>query len=187
MIDTRGDGMQRAAGCWLGSVQPHARRQMAAVSPDADRAGWRRRRPACASNGPTSSTAVIDVLASDDLHRSQRWYVVASDHSRLFFPSAPPWRRRKVPLPINKTIQELTDAQDGRCVICGGFLFAVEDRPQNPREWEKWLTITGQTINTIATREPSASGKAEPRLVHAACRESSGLALHNAYVPSGLA
>ena len=30
------------------------------------------------------------------------------------------WRRRKMPLPINKTTQELTDAQDGRCQICGG-------------------------------------------------------------------
>ncbi len=47
------------------------------------------------------------------------------------------WRQRKVPLPINKTTQELIDAQDGRCSICGGLLFAVEDRPQNPHEWEQ--------------------------------------------------
>jgi RNA-directed DNA polymerase len=46
------------------------------------------------------------------------------------------WRQRKVPLPINKTTQELVDAQDGRCSICGGLLFAVEGRPQNPREWD---------------------------------------------------
>jgi RNA-directed DNA polymerase len=92
------------------------------------------------------------------------------------------WRRRKVPLPINKTTQELTDAQDGRCSICGGFLFAVEDRPQNPREWEQWLATTRKTINTIAT-----SKEVEPRLVHAECRHGHGLALHNAYEPSGLA
>jgi len=42
------------------------------------------------------------------------------------------WGRRKVPLPINKTTQELTDAQDGRCSICGGLLFAIEDR-RKPR------------------------------------------------------
>ena len=90
------------------------------------------------------------------------------------------WRRRKVPLPINKTTQELTDAQDGRCLICGGFLFAVEDRPQNPREWEHWLATTRTTINTIAT-----SKEAEPRLVHAACRHGHGLELHNAHGPSG--
>jgi RNA-directed DNA polymerase len=91
------------------------------------------------------------------------------------------WRRRKVPLPINKT-QELTDAQDGRCLICGGLLFAVEDRPQNPREWQRWLATTHTTINTIA-----GSKEAEPRLVHAGCRIGAGLALHNAYEPSGLA
>jgi len=77
------------------------------------------------------------------------------------------WRRRKTPLPISTTTRALTNAQDGRCVICGGLLFAVEDQPQNPREWEAWLTNTRKTINTITTREPSTSGKAEPRLVHA--------------------
>jgi RNA-directed DNA polymerase len=93
------------------------------------------------------------------------------------------WRRRKVPLPINKTTQELTDAQDGRCSICGGLLYAaVEDRPQNPREWEQRLATSRQTINTIA-----ASKEAEPRLVHAECRHGHGLALHSAYEPSGLA
>jgi RNA-directed DNA polymerase len=97
------------------------------------------------------------------------------------------WRRRKVALPINKTTQELTDAQDGRCSICGGFLFAVEDRPQNPREWEQWLATTRQTINTIAARAPGKLEQAEPRLVHANCRKGNGLALHNAYEPSGLA
>jgi len=57
-------------------------------------------------------------------------------------------RRRRTPLPINKTTQELIDAQDGRCLICGGLLFAVEDRPQNPREWERWLTTPRTTVIT---------------------------------------
>jgi len=93
-------------------------------------------------------------------------------------------RRRRMPVPINKTTQELIDSQDGRCLICRGDLFAVEDRPQNPREWEQWLTATRHTINTIATRAP---GQAAARLVHADCRKHHGLALHNAYEPSGLA
>jgi len=96
-------------------------------------------------------------------------------------------RRRKATLPINMTTQRLIEAQDGRCVICGGTLIAVEDRPQNPREWEQWLTTTRQTINTIATREPGTSDEADARLVHADCRKSSGLPLHDAYTPSGLA
>jgi RNA-directed DNA polymerase len=96
-------------------------------------------------------------------------------------------RRRKATLPINMTTQRLIEAQDGRCVICGGTLIAVEDRPQNPREWEQWLTSARQTINTITTREPGTSEEADARLVHADCRKGSGLALHNAYKPSGLA
>jgi RNA-directed DNA polymerase len=96
-------------------------------------------------------------------------------------------RRRRTPLPINKTTQELIEAQDGRCLICGGALIAVDDRPQNPREWERWLGITRQAIDTVATRAPGASEVAEPRLVHADCRTGNGLALHNAYEPSGLA
>ena len=96
-------------------------------------------------------------------------------------------RRHRTPLPINKTNQELIEAQEGRCTICGGSLLAVDDRPQNPREWERWLDTTRQAIDTIAARKPGTSEKAEPRLVHADCRKGNGLALHNAYEPSGLA
>ena len=59
--------------------------------------------------------------------------------------------------------------------------------PQNPREWEKWLTITRDTINTIATRRPGTSDEADVHLGHADCRKGNGLALHNAYEPLGLA
>jgi RNA-directed DNA polymerase len=96
-------------------------------------------------------------------------------------------RRRKATLPINKTTRRLIEAQDIRCTICGGTLIAVEDRPQNPLEWEKWLSNTRQTIDTIATREPGTSDEADARLVHADCRKGRGPALHNAYQPSGLA
>ena len=97
------------------------------------------------------------------------------------------WRRRKgVPLPINKTTQELTNAQDGRCAICGGLLFAVEDRPQNPREWETWLAARTAVITT-ATRRADPAEEAAPRLTHAECRRGLGPELRNAYEPSGLA
>ena len=46
------------------------------------------------------------------------------------------WRRRKAPLPINRTSPRLHQAQDGRCAICNGTLAAVEDRPQTPQQWE---------------------------------------------------
>jgi RNA-directed DNA polymerase len=96
------------------------------------------------------------------------------------------WRRRKVPLPINKTTQELTDSQDGRCTICGAFLFAVDDRPQNPREWEKWL-VTRTAVITTAARGPDPAEQAAPRLIHTECRRGLGPELRDAYEPSGLA
>ena len=96
-------------------------------------------------------------------------------------------RRQRAPLPINKTTQGLIDAQDGRCSICGGTLITVDNRPQNPREWEHWLATTRQAIHTVATREPGTPEEATPRLVHAECQHGHGLALHNAYQPSGLA
>jgi RNA-directed DNA polymerase len=97
------------------------------------------------------------------------------------------WRRQKgVPLPINRTTQELTNSQDGRCTICGGVLFAVEDRPQNPRQWETWLT-TRAAIITTATHQTQQPEEAAPRLVHAECRKGLGPDLRNAYKPTGLA
>ena len=72
-------------------------------------------------------------------------------------------------------------------MICGGSLLAVDDRPQNPHHWEQWLAIARQTIHPIATRAPGTSDPSEPRLVHDTCRIHCGLALHNAYEPSGLA
>ena len=96
-------------------------------------------------------------------------------------------RRRRAPLPINKTTQELIQAQGGRCTICGGSLLAVDDQPQNPQQWATWLASTRNTINTIATRASGTSDNAEPRLAHADCRKGNGLALHNTYEPSRLA
>jgi RNA-directed DNA polymerase len=96
------------------------------------------------------------------------------------------WRRRKgVPLPINKTTQELTDSQDGRCTICKGHLFADADRPQNPREWERWLATRTAVITTAA--RPGDPEEAEPRLIHAEYRRGHGPELRDAHEPSGLA
>ena len=95
------------------------------------------------------------------------------------------WRRRKALLPINKTIQELTNSQDGRCAICKGAMFPVENRPQTPREWETWLA-TRTAIITTATRpgNPEAAGT---RLIHAECQHGLGPELRDPYEPTGLA
>jgi RNA-directed DNA polymerase len=95
------------------------------------------------------------------------------------------WRRHKALLPINKTTQELTNSQEGRCAICEGSMFAVESQPQTPREWEKWLATRTAVITTAA--RPGNSEAAGTRLIHAECRHDLGPELRNAYEPSGLA
>jgi RNA-directed DNA polymerase len=97
------------------------------------------------------------------------------------------WRRRKVPLPVNKTTQGLVDAP-GRS-LCDLWRRPVPRRGP-AAEPARVGTVAGHRppdINTISTREPSTWEKAEPCLVHADCRKGNGLALHNAYEPSGLA
>ena len=102
-------------------------------------------------------------------------------------------RRRKTPLPIDKTSQWLIKAQHGRCPICRDSLLPADDQPQTPREWEQWLASTRKTIVKIAVREHGKSGTAEPRLIHAHCRSGDDIrdgwdpALLPANDPSGLA
>ena len=94
-------------------------------------------------------------------------------------------RRRKTPLPVNRTAQRLHRAQDGCCAICKSELLPVEDQPQTPREWEQWLATTRKTIDVIW--DQGTSDKPEPRLVHIHCHTSRGPALLPAHDPLGLA
>ena len=96
-------------------------------------------------------------------------------------------RRRKTPLPIDKTSRWLLTAQDGRCSICRNALLPDVDRPQTPREWELWLATTRKTITKIVIREDDTADEHEPRLIHVHCRDGSNPALLPAYQPRGLA
>jgi RNA-directed DNA polymerase len=96
-------------------------------------------------------------------------------------------RRRKTPLPIDKTSRWLLKAQDGQCPICRNALLPDDDRPQTPREWEQWLATTRKTITKIVIREDGTPDENEPRLIHARCRNGSDPALLPAYEPVGLA
>jgi RNA-directed DNA polymerase len=97
------------------------------------------------------------------------------------------WRRRKA-LPISKTSQWLRKAQDGRCPICRCALFAADQQPQSPREWEQWLATNRTAIVKIAPRTDGTPDEAEPRLIHADCRNcGNSPALLPAYDPPGLA
>jgi RNA-directed DNA polymerase len=95
------------------------------------------------------------------------------------------WRRRKAPLPINRTALWLHRVQDGCCAICRATLIAVEDRPQTPLEWETWLATARKTIDV--TWESGISDTAEPHLVHLHCHQGKGPAPLPAQQPPGLA
>jgi len=94
-------------------------------------------------------------------------------------------RRRKTPLPIDKTSRWLLKAQDGQCPICRCALLP-DDRPQTPHEWEMWLTTTRNTVAKVLIRD-GTSDNHESRLIHVRCGDRSGLALLPAYEPEGLA
>jgi RNA-directed DNA polymerase len=95
-------------------------------------------------------------------------------------------RRRKIPLPIDKTSRRLLKAQDGQCPICRDALLPDSDRPQTPLQWEQWLATTRKTVAKVILRDGTPDEN-EPRLVHADCRNRSRLALLPAYEPEGLA
>ena len=102
-------------------------------------------------------------------------------------------RRRKTRWPIDRTSLWLLGVQDGSCAICRDVLYDVADRPQTPREWERWLATTPKTTTKVAMRVDGTSDETEPRLIHASCRDghhalsSNGPALLPAYKPPGLA
>jgi RNA-directed DNA polymerase len=96
-------------------------------------------------------------------------------------------RRRKTPLPIDKTSRRLLTAQDGRCPICRTALLPADHRPQIPPEWEQWPATTRKTIIKVVIRADGTPDEREPRLIHDDCRNRSRLALLPAYEPAGLA
>jgi RNA-directed DNA polymerase len=96
-------------------------------------------------------------------------------------------RRRKAPLPVNRTNRWLLTAQDGRCHTCNATLHTVADRPQNPGDWERWLIAHRIAITMITIPVAGTTGVAEPRLIHADCLNRSGPTPLPAPIPSGLA
>jgi RNA-directed DNA polymerase len=77
-------------------------------------------------------------------------------------------RRRRTSLPINPTTQRLLAAQDGRCAICKGTLYAADAPPQTTHAWEQWLH---NARTRIIVRTPGTPDQAEYRLIHADCHQ----------------
>jgi RNA-directed DNA polymerase len=105
-------------------------------------------------------------------------------------------RRRSRPPGMSATTLRLLRVQRGRCPLCQGLLLHADREPQNPREWEQWLTATRTAIRHHAVTVWGAGTpdeRAAIRLIHAHCRRratggAGGTApLHAAREPSGLA
>ena len=103
-------------------------------------------------------------------------------------------RRPKTPAPsINKANLRLFGAQGGRCSVCGAWLLPVDEQPQNPREWERWLHAARTTIIQTAVWTLDTTDESDRRLIHANCRtghrarRGKGPALLSAREPLGLA
>jgi RNA-directed DNA polymerase len=103
-------------------------------------------------------------------------------------------RRRKSPPPtINKASLRLFEAQGGRCSVCGAWLVPVDEQPQSPREWERWLHAARTTIIQTAVWELDTTDASDRRLMHTDCRNGprarggEGPALLSAREPLGLA
>ena len=97
---------------------------------------------------------------------------------------------------MSATTLRLLRVQRGRCPLCQGLLLHADREPQNPREWEQWLTATRKAIRHHAVTvwgQGHRDERAATRLIHTHCRRratrgAGGTApLHAAREPSGSA
>jgi RNA-directed DNA polymerase len=82
-------------------------------------------------------------------------------------------RRRSRPPGMSATMLRLLRVQRGRCPLCRGLLLHADREPQNPREWEQWVTATRKAIRKHAVTVWGADTpdeRAAVRLIHAHCR-----------------
>jgi RNA-directed DNA polymerase len=79
-------------------------------------------------------------------------------------------RRRKRQPPLDRAVLRLVRAQDGRCPLCRDLLLHADREPNNPREWEQWLTGARKAI-TARNLVAHESGSPDIiRLVHVTCQ-----------------
>ena len=104
-------------------------------------------------------------------------------------------RRRRNPPPVGTTTLRLLRAQHGRCPLCRELLLHAEREPQNPQEWEQWLTATQKATRkhaVLAWGAGTPNERTATRLIHSHCHrritsEGSRTALLPARTPAGLA
>jgi RNA-directed DNA polymerase len=79
-------------------------------------------------------------------------------------------RRRRGKPPLGPFLLRLLRSQEGRCPGCGSLLLHADQEPQNPDEWEQWLTGLRKAIRRTAVTTPSGPPDENARcLMHASC------------------
>jgi RNA-directed DNA polymerase len=83
-------------------------------------------------------------------------------------------RRRRSRPPVSKAILRLLQVQDGRCPVCRALLLHADREPQNPHEWEQWLSATRKALRKHAIDATPGQGtpndQAVVRLIHTHCQ-----------------
>jgi RNA-directed DNA polymerase len=84
-------------------------------------------------------------------------------------------RRSRSRPPVGTNRLRLIQTQRGRCPICRGLLLAADREPQNPNEWELWLTATRKAIRkhaVVAWGAGTPDERVATRLMHTHCHRS---------------
>lgn len=85
-------------------------------------------------------------------------------------------RRRRSRPPVSKAILHLLKAQDGRCPVCRTLLLHADREPQNPQEWEQWLSVIRKALRKHAITATPGQGtpndQAVVRLIHTHCQRN---------------
>jgi RNA-directed DNA polymerase len=82
-------------------------------------------------------------------------------------------RRSRSRPPLDKSRLHLLQMQKGRCPLCGSLLLQIDQEPQTPSEWERWLHVFRKAIRKHAITTVTEHGKSDEataRLIHAHCR-----------------
>jgi RNA-directed DNA polymerase len=80
-------------------------------------------------------------------------------------------RRRRVKPPLDAYTVRLLTRQDGRCMLCGETLLALDEPPQSPQGWQwwfRWVTKKAIMMDYLTHHTvPGAPSDQRTHLVHA--------------------
>lgn len=78
--------------------------------------------------------------------------------------------------PLDSYNLRLLTEQDGRCPLCGEHVLTPDQRPQSPREWERWwLSIVKRVIAADYLTHHGRGGAPDgnpTRLINTSCHRS---------------